>query len=712
MKKIKYIVLILAAAMSTAACNKEIIRVNGSEPAEAHNGKLTVSAIAGTVGNGDAGTKAHGDYGYDILWDENDEIAVKDASGHQGIFGITEGVGEKVGTFAQSESDTYEYSGTVTGYYPAEMLQEDGSIKWPTAQKYSKDLTAVPMSATATIAEDGTVFSFDGLGGVLQLILTVPGGDLPMKSITVSADDLDDAISLDCTGLTLGAAAKTVNISLPAQEYTNMKLSFVASNGTRKDLTAKKSITIKKNVVMKGAYALDGFELKTESDYMYFTAVDGQITVGMQNMGTVETIGFEYTTDPGSGTWEDFTADKSVSDVQNMITLDAGETVFIRAKVLRTGLSISDSNYWNFVFSGDTNGRVQAGGNIMSLLDPEVKSTTVGSYAFCHLFDAMITYPNSKLLTSPKILATTLAEHCFDRMFDYCRNLQEPPTLLPAMKLAESCYEYMFSGCSALKYAPALPASQLAKNCYYGMFNRCTNITESPYLPAGTLVDGCYANMFYGCSSLSSVNVNFTDFNAAYEATYNWLNGVSSTGVFYSPQEVAPELLGSSSAVPGGWRACINVLPDNAAIGTEVYSNGRLGIYVGTVGGHKLLFAKTDIGSDSEYAPGAKFSSEELASLSWEQGWRLPTEAEMLALYNNFTLSKFEDAAWFSFNATSTSLLFPYTNNVSEDRRESRSWLSGGESFFWFRSDNKCGKTEDSSEITVRRYTVRLVKEL
>lgn len=127
-------------------------------------------------------------------------IAVRDDDGHQGVFSITDGIGEKVGTFAQSESDTYKYSGTVTGYYPAEMLQEDGSIKWPTTQKYSKELTGVPMTATATIAEGGTVFNFDGLGGVLQLILTVPGGNLPMKSITVSADNLENPVSLDCTG--------------------------------------------------------------------------------------------------------------------------------------------------------------------------------------------------------------------------------------------------------------------------------------------------------------------------------------------------------------------------------------------------------------------------------------------------------------------------------------------------------------------------------
>ena len=707
MKKIKHIALILAAALSAAACSKDIIEIEVS-PTQAYNGKLTVSAIAGTVGNGDTATKAHGDYGYDILWDENDRIAVMDASGHQGIFGITDGIGEKVGTFAQSEDDKYAYSGEVTGYYPAEILQENGSIKWPTAQKYSKELTGVPMKATATITEGGTVFDFDGLGGVLQLVLTVPGGDLPMKSITVSADNLDNPISLDCIGLTLGAAAKNVNISLPAQEFTNMKLSFVASNGTQKDLTAKQAITIKKNVVLKGAYALEGFELKNVPDYLYFTAVGGEVSIGMKKNGNVETIGFEYTSDPESGIWTDFTATNSVSDVQIMTTLNAGETVFIRAKALRTGLSKSYSDSWNFVFGGDSNGRVQAGGNIMSLLDPEAKSTTVGSYAFCRLFDAE--GKQSRLLTSPEILATTIAEHCFDRMFTCCSTLQEPPMMLPAMKVAVSCYEYMFNGCKSLEYAPALPATKLAKECYYGMFNGCTGLKESPYLPAETLVEFCYQNMFMGCSSLSRVSVNFTDFNTDFYATTRWLNGASNNGEFYCPMEISEDFKRSDSTIPEGWATYRNTLPENAVIGTEVLSSGRLGIYVGTVNGHKLLVAKTDVGSDNEFQPGIAFSCEELASQSWGQGWRLPSESEMLALYKNFTMTQSEDAAMFNINGTA--LYFPYTNNVADNKRESRSWLSGMERFFWFRSDSKCGSTGDSSEITFRKYTVRLVKEL
>ena len=706
MKKIRHIALILAAALSAAACSKDIIEIEAG-PALACNGGLTFSAIAGTVGNGDSDTKAHGDYGYDILWDENDHIAVEDASGHQGLFGITDGIGEKVGTFAQSEDDKYEYSGTVTGYYPAEILQENGSIKWPTAQKYSKELTGVPMKATATITEGGTVFNFDGLGGVLQLVLTVPEGDLPMKSITVSADNLESPISLDCIGLTLGAAAKNVNISLPAQEYTNMKLSFVASNGTQKDLTAKQAVTIKKNVVLKGAYALEGFELKTKADYLYFTAVDGEVSIGMKNDGNVESIGFEYTDDPESGIWKEFTATNSVSDVQIMTTLKAGETVFVRAKALRTGLSKSYYDHWEFVFGGDSNVRVQAGGNIMSLLDPEVKSTTVGSYAFCRLFEAEGT--QSRLLTSPKILATTIAEHCFDRMFTCCSTLQEPPMMLPAMKLAANCYEYMFNGCISLEYAPALPSTQLAEECYYGMFNGCTGLKESPYLPAETLVEYCYMNMFFDCSSLSRVSVNFTDFNT-YNATTRWLSGVSNNGEFYCPMEVSSEIQRSGDTIPEGWATYRNTLPENAAIGTEVLSGGRLGIYVGTVNGHKLLVAKTDVGSDNELQPGIAFSREELASQSWGQGWRLPAEAEMLALYKNFTMTQSEDASMFNINGTA--LRFPYTNKVADGKMESRSWLSGMGSFFWFRSDSMCGSTGDSSEIAVRKYNVRLVKEL
>lgn len=46
MKRINHLALILIAAISTAACNKEITEVNKTEPAQAYNGKLTVSAIA------------------------------------------------------------------------------------------------------------------------------------------------------------------------------------------------------------------------------------------------------------------------------------------------------------------------------------------------------------------------------------------------------------------------------------------------------------------------------------------------------------------------------------------------------------------------------------------------------------------------------------------------------------------------------------------
>lgn len=453
---------------------------------------------------------------------------------------------------------------------------------------------------------------------------------------------------------------------------------------------------------------LDGFELKTKADYLYFTAVDGEISIGMKNNGNVESIGFEYTSDPESGIWTDFTATNSVSDVQIMTTLKAGETVFIRAKALRTGLSKSYSDNWNFVFGGDSNGRVQAGGNIMSLLDPEVKSTTIGSYAFCRLFDAE--GKQSRLLTSPEILATTIAEHCFERMFTCCSTLQEPPMMLPAMKLAVSCYEYMFNSCESLEYAPALPATHLAKECYYGMFNRCTSLKESPYLPAETLVESCYRNMFMDCSSLSRVSVNFTDFNSDLYATTSWLNGASNSGEFYCPMEVSDDFKRSESTIPEGWAAYRNTLPENAAIGTEVLSSGRLGIYVGTVNGHKLLVAKTDVGSDNELQPGIAFSLEESASQSWGQGWRLPTEAEMKFLYDNFTMNQSEDAAMFSINGTA--LYFPYTNDVADGNKESRSWLSGMESFFWFRSDSKCGRTEDSSAIKVHEYRVRLVKGL
>ena len=56
--------------------------------------------------------------------------------------------------------------------------------------------------------------------------------------------------------------------------------------------------------------------------------------------------------------------------------------MFRRAGEATTTFSSGQWNYWHFTFSAN----VKVSGNIMSLLDASMESTTVGEYAFYRLF--------------------------------------------------------------------------------------------------------------------------------------------------------------------------------------------------------------------------------------------------------------------------------------------------------------------------------------
>lgn len=162
MKNIKYALVVLAAVVSAASCTEEIENDKPVLGGESAKGDLIINAVAGSLGKSDPDTKAHGVYGYDVVWDQADKIAVADGEENQGIFNLIEGAGEILGKFQQASGPAL--TGDVTGYYPASLLQADGTLSWPAIQNYSKELTGIPMAASAAIAEEGgTNFNFKNL---------------------------------------------------------------------------------------------------------------------------------------------------------------------------------------------------------------------------------------------------------------------------------------------------------------------------------------------------------------------------------------------------------------------------------------------------------------------------------------------------------------------------------------------------------------------
>ena len=277
-----------------------------------------------------------------------------------------------------------------------------------------------------------------------------------------------------------------------------------------------------------GMVALPGFSTKAQAaeypDYLSFTAVDGDVTIGMDKNGTPDDYVLEYS--KNCLAWTSVTLTDTTEDI---VTIPDGETYYFRTDRERDGigeLKKTEEGYWypcEWFFMMTGSGNVEAAGNIMSLLDPTCEKTRVGSYAFEGLF-----FECDKLLTAPK---------------------------LPAQTLSTCCYSYMFSGCSSLTEAPELPAQTLALYCYDGMFLNCSSLTKAPELPAQTLIYYCYRNMFRGCTELSSVSVGFTEvdaFDTMAGCLENWLEGVSETGTLLCPESTM-QYSNEELCLPAGW---------------------------------------------------------------------------------------------------------------------------------------------------------------
>ena len=163
---------------------------------------------------------------------------------------------------------------------------------------------------------------------------------------------------------------------------------------------------------------------------------------------------------------------------------------------------------------------------------PELPATDLTDKIQCYSF--MFSGCTS-LREAPELPATALSQSCYFEMFYGCTSLTTAPAL-PATSLGDYCYYEMFRGCTNLATAPVLPATTLMQNCYEKMFYGCTSLVSAPELPATTLTAGCYQGMFRGCTSLEYVKSLATTNLMNRFGLYNWLTGVSPTGLFIKSQ--------------------------------------------------------------------------------------------------------------------------------------------------------------------------------
>ena len=269
-----------------------------------------------------------------------------------------------------------------------------------------------------------------------------------------------------------------------------------------------------------------------------FRATQDGSTVKLTKMNSPS--GAFQTSRDGGNTWTDYS-------IGTAITLNTGDEVSFRAKSDRSEWQ-TFAEYFYFMMTG----KIEAWHNVMSMIrtnDFATYNPTSGNYLFNRLFNNC-----TSLTKAPALPSTTLTQCCYYSMFGGCTSLTEAP-VLPATTLAGCCYESMFEGCTSLTKAPALPATTLYTSCYESMFEGCTSLTKAPALPETTLASYCYVNMFSGCSSLNEVRCQMSSSYSSSDIlteTNCWLEGVSSTGTFYTNED-AKWTSGSISGIPTGW---------------------------------------------------------------------------------------------------------------------------------------------------------------
>lgn len=137
-------------------------------------------------------------------------------------------------------------------------------------------------------------------------------------------------------------------------------------------------------------------------------------------------------------------------------------------------------------------------------------------------------------------------------------------------------FRAMFNRCSTMMDASELilPATGLTTGNYRFMFQLCTSITTAPKLPATTLTSECYQGMFMGCSSLKKIECLATSITAS-NCTYQWVSGVSSTGLFIKSKDITTNTWGRGiSKIPSNWTVDDYVLFSIDSTGTTIAQIG------------------------------------------------------------------------------------------------------------------------------------------
>lgn len=271
-----------------------------------------------------------------------------------------------------------------------------------------------------------------------------------------------------------------------------------------------------------------------EPNYFYFEDRSGAANaITCTKTGTdTQWLSLEYSTD--KQTWSNW-------DLTQNLTIPANGKVWLRGNNT-SGFAKNNSNYNTF----NCTGNYAVGGDLFSILQDGI--TNYPDRFGSRTFDGSTTLVDISNLNFGNLTMSTVT---FTWMFQNCSSLTTLPneigvtyhsSVIPTT--ANSHFIQAFQTCPIANF-PRLPnITMLAKNTLYRC---CQCAVSSPntslkYLDLSnitTLYAGALYQSFSNCQALEVVKIgisawaNFVDSSASdYNATYQWLNNVYSTGVF------------------------------------------------------------------------------------------------------------------------------------------------------------------------------------
>lgn len=619
----KRVACVLAAAIAVCGCQvKEIAEeVSSMNP--------SIKVFTATIEDkSPADTRTVLDGSGNVFWKQGDLVSVFKGDATNVKYQVTDESAGKTtavldrisssGSINCTEIDNniafypYEQTATVTRNGDSYIISD---VTLPATQFYAEDSFgngAFPMAAVTKSPED-TEFKFKNvLGGlILQLkgtttvaSITVKGnrgealcGDAEVTVAygTVPSLTLTDAsarsVVLDCgAGVALDPETATqFVIALPPMTLEEgFTVEVRDTEGTIMEVPTTKSQTIIRSSLLR----MPEVEYVGTRDYL-----NEPLTITSIGNTSVKIHGYTSYDAPilfyrvNSGEWKRYFMGDSIA-------LSDGDAVQFDAQ-FHPNKTMALSIYSCCQFHTNGPGKIEASGNIMSLLDSSLQKDNVPHDAFAFLFSGcreLVNASNLKLPATnlsercyysmfggcpnlkyapelpatslkpscyfsmfsgcvsleiaPKLPATTLDRKCYCRMFEYCEGLASGPEL-PATILADACYESMFDGCKGLTTAPELPATTLAAGCYARMFYECTELTTAPVLPATSLAGQCYVEMFRGCSKLNYIKMLGDKGLYNFERLDYWVEGVAKEGTFVKSSSAT--LPTGFNGIPEGW---------------------------------------------------------------------------------------------------------------------------------------------------------------